>query len=110
MSHASFNIVTASKFLEDLRKYHPAVIPHVTEKSENRLHSFWQKNPKAMLMNSWKNAEQKLDYSHDNPLDERWNLAKSPEEYKWSSANFYLAGKDKYSILTHYIDFECGVA
>jgi putative transposase len=104
MPHASFNKFTASNFLKDLRKYHPAVVPYFTEKSENRSHRFWQEDPKAILMDSRKKVEQKLDYIHNNPLHERWNLAKSPEEYRWSSANFYLTGKDEFSILTHYMD------
>ena len=91
---------TSLKILE----HHPEVIPHFAEKSETRVHRFWQEDPKAILMDSKKKVEQKLDYIHNNPLHERWNLAKSPEEYKWSSANFYLTGKDEFGILTHYID------
>jgi len=42
MPHATINKLTASKFINDLRKYHPAVIPHFKEKSENKLHRYWQ--------------------------------------------------------------------
>jgi putative transposase len=55
-------------------------------------------------MDSKSKFEQKLDYIHNNPLHERWNLAKSPEEYKWSSADFYMTGKDEFGLLTHYMD------
>jgi hypothetical protein len=29
---------------------------------------------------------QKLDYIHNNPLQPKWQLAKAPEEYFYSSA------------------------
>lgn len=48
--------------------------------------------------------EQKLDYIHNNPLQEKWNLAKRPEEYTYSSAEYYEIGIDKRNILTHYLD------
>ena len=49
-------------------------------------------------------AEKKLDYIHLNPLQEKWNLAEYPEDYKWSSAGFYNSGIDDFGILTHYMD------
>jgi putative transposase len=104
MPHASFNKWTASQFLQDIRKNHPKVILYFEEQSEERNHRFWQTDPKAILMDSGKKFEQKLDYIHNNPLHERWNLTKSPEEYYWSSASFYMTGKDDFEILTHYLD------
>lgn len=53
-------------------------------------------------MDSRDKVEQKLDYIHLNPLQEHWNLASAPENYRWSSAKFYLTGKDEFEILTHY--------
>ena len=35
---------------------------------------------------------QKLDYVHNNPLQDHWRLAETPEDYPWSSARFYAAG------------------
>ena len=104
MPHASFNKWTASRFLKDIRINHPQVILYFEEKSDGRAHRFWQNDPKAILMDSRKKFEQKLDYIHNNPLHERWNLAITPEEYRWSSANFYRMDKDEFGILTHYMD------
>ena len=47
---------------------------------------------------------QKLNYSHNNPLQDHWKLADSPENYKWSSAKFYETGIDEFGFLTHYLD------
>ena len=33
--------------------------------------------------------EQKLTYTHNNPVQPHWSLAAAPEEYVWSSARFY---------------------
>jgi putative transposase len=37
-------------------------------------------------------------------MGEKWNLAKTPEDYKWSSAKFYQTGLDDFNLLTHYVD------
>ena len=36
---------------------------------------------------------QKLDYIHNNPLQDHWRLAETPEDYPWSSARFYVRGE-----------------
>ena len=46
----------------------------------------------------------KLEYIHNNPAKEKWNLCTYPEDYKWSSAKFYMTGKDEFNLLTHYKD------
>lgn len=47
---------------------------------------------------------QKLDYIHRNPMQEKWNLAATPEEYRYSSAKFYMSGIDEFQFLTHWQD------
>lgn len=37
--------------------------------------------------------QQKMDYIHQNPCQPQWKLVKSPEQYLWSTAAFYLDGK-----------------
>jgi REP element-mobilizing transposase RayT len=102
--HASFNKWTSSNFLKDLRIHHPEALPYFTEETLERNHRFWQRDPLAILMDTKKKFEQKLEYVHLNPLQEKWNLAKFPEEYKWSSARFYESGNDEFGILTHYME------
>jgi putative transposase len=46
--------------------------------------------------------EQKIKYSHNNPLQSHWNLVNEPKDYFWSSASFYETGKDDFGFLTHY--------
>jgi REP element-mobilizing transposase RayT len=102
MAHASFNKWTSSNFLKDLRANHPKVVSAFIEKTSERSHRFWQRDPLAILMDSRKKVEQKLNYIHVNPLQEKWSLAKLPEDYRWSSAKFYDSGEDEFGVLTHY--------
>ena len=102
--HASFNKWTSSYFLKDLRLNHPQVLPFFTEKAMDRNYRFWQRDALAVLMDSKEKFEQKLDYIHLNPLQQKWNLAKMPEDYPWSSAKYYMTGEDEHGILTHYLE------
>ena len=36
----------------------------------------------------------KLNYIHNNPLQERWSLCEKVEDYRFSSAKYYFTGKD----------------
>ncbi len=45
---------------------------------------------------------QKLNYIHNNPVQEKWQLALCPEEYEFSSAKFYETGIDDFGFLTHF--------
>lgn len=104
MPHASFNKWTSSQFLKDLRLNHPKLLPLFFEDTKERNHRFWQKDPLAILMDCRVKFEQKLEYIHLNPLQEHWSLSEYPEEYRWSSAEFYNSGKDDFNLLTHYMD------
>ena len=44
--------------------------------------------------------KQKVDYIHLNPVVA--GICKFPEEYKYSSASFYLKADTKWPFLTHY--------
>jgi putative transposase len=102
MPYASFNKFTSHQFLAHLRKTSPDAVTNYQEVSVERKHRFWQRDPLAICMDSKKKAEQKLDYIHLNPLQEKWSLAIKPEDYAWSSARFYETGVDEFGILTDY--------
>lgn len=104
MPHASFNKWTSSQFLKDLRLNYNQELPLFVERTIERNHRFWQRDPLAVLMDTKAKFEQKLDYIHLNPLQEHWMLAVTPEEYPWSSAKFYMTGEDDFGFLTHYED------
>lgn len=103
--HASFNKETAHYFVKDLKQNHPKVLDYFLEKTKERDFRIWQRDPMAILMDSKKKVEQKIDYIHNNPLGTKWNLVKRPEDYQWSSASFYLTGETKYSFITDYREY-----
>ena len=102
MPHASFNKFTAHQIISDLRKTNTNSLKQFEVNEEDRRYRVWQRDPLAVNMFSTKVIEQKLKYIHNNPLQEHWNLATSPEKYKWSSAKFYEIGVDDFNFITHY--------
>jgi putative transposase len=102
MPYASFNKHTSHQFLNHLRIESSTDISGYREITSERKHRFWQRDPLAIHMDYKTKAEQKLDYIHLNPLQEKWNLVKYPEDYPWSSARFYETGIDEFGILTDY--------
>lgn len=104
MPHASFNKFTSHQFLSDLLLHHPQVLPFFNVSDGERQFRFWQRDPLAILMDSTDKVRQKINYIHNNPLQERWDLATRPEEYAWSSAQFYETGEDKFGFLRDYRD------
>jgi len=102
--HASFNKATSHEMVKDLKLRHPQVLLYFKSRNDqrDRSHRIWQRDPLAILMDSQKKVEQKIDYIHDNPLQEKWNLAQYPEDYFWSSASFYSGDIDPFHFLTHY--------
>jgi REP-associated tyrosine transposase len=70
--------------------------------AKDRQYQFWERN--SLSIDLWSPAVfvQKLNYIHNNPLQEKWQLADVPENYKYSSAGFYERGVDEFGILTHH--------
>lgn len=53
----------------------------------------WEDGYDARDIFSTKFLQQKMDYIHHNPCRPQWKLVENPEDYLWSTAGFYLAGK-----------------
>ncbi|MEA5402410.1 hypothetical protein VB776_05765 [Arcicella sp. DC2W] len=104
MPHASFNKKVAHEIVKDLKLNHPKVLSYFEVNEKERQYRIWQRDPLAVLMNTRVKVQQKIEYIHLNPLQEKWNLTDRPENYRWSSAKFYETGEDEFGILTHYMD------
>lgn len=104
MPHASFNKKVAHEIVKDLKLNHPKVLPYFEVNEKERQYRIWQRDPLAILMNTRAKVQQKIEYIHLNPLQEKWNLSDRPEKYRWSSAKFYETGEDEFGILTHYMN------
>lgn len=53
----------------------------------------WEDGYDARDVFSKEFLEQKMEYIHYNPCQPQWSLVKTPEEYLWSTARFYLANQ-----------------
>ncbi|MCB0538192.1 MAG: hypothetical protein KDE33_11785 [Bacteroidetes bacterium] len=58
-----------------------------------------------MYIESKELFEQKMDYIHNNPLQEHWKLANEPKLYQYSSALFYEENIQRELIVKHYAYF-----
>ncbi|MBB6002109.1 transposase [Arcicella rosea] len=102
MPNASFMKYTGHRFLEDLSLNHPKVLSYFEVECTNRKYHFWQRNSLPIALYSPTVWQQKIDYIHNNPVVEKWNLADLPENYRYSSAKFYEHGIDEFGILSHW--------
>ena len=95
---------TSHQMLFDMKKNNSPRLIDYCVNAKDRRHQIWERNSLSVDLFSSEVLEQKLEYIHLNPLQEKWSLAKLPEDYLYSSAAFYELGKDHFNILTHYKD------
>jgi putative transposase len=65
----------------------------------------WQDRFDDVFIKSREMAATKIEYMHLNPLQAHWNLALRPEDYPYSSANYYETGSDGALPVVHYMDY-----
>ncbi|MFY0652640.1 MAG: transposase [Cyclobacteriaceae bacterium] len=76
-------------------------LPRYYVDAPNKTYEFWQRDSLAIELYSPEVIYQKLDYTHNNPLDERWNLVNNPIDYEFSSAAFYENEISPFRFLKH---------
>ena len=67
--------------------------------SNNTQYQFWQQHNHPIELNTNEVFDQRLDYIHNNPVQA--GLCNYPEEYKYSSASFYLKNEMNWDFLVH---------
>ena len=100
MVQQSFMKYTAQMMLKELRNNHPQLLEAFKVNAKDRMHQVWERNSLSVSLWSRKIFLQKLDYIHNNPV--RAGLCALPEEYKYSSASFYINADKRWNFLTHY--------
>jgi putative transposase len=63
------------------------------ERPEKQHHKVWEEGYNAKDIVSEAFLVQKMEYIHSNPCQAHWGLSATPEDYIWSSAQFYLTDK-----------------
>ena len=69
----------------------------------DRYIQIWERRPKWIKIDNTIILEQKIDYIHNNPLQQKWKLSELPENYQWSSASYYIKEDPRFSFITHYL-------
>ncbi len=93
---------TAQQIKFDLQKNHPQILEKFKVGVKDRYYQFWEHRPLSVALWSREVFEQKLAYIHRNPVHKKWQLAVLPEEYRYSSAKYYVLNQDDWGFITHY--------
>jgi REP element-mobilizing transposase RayT len=102
--NASFQKYTAIAILENVKNLSEYNLLNHKVDEYDREFRIWQRDPLATILDSGEMAEAKLNYIHNNPIQEHWSLVAKPEDYKYSSARYYETMENEWSFLKHYKD------
>ncbi len=72
--------------------------------AKDRRYQLWERNPHWFTLDNTETLLQKLNYIHNNPCHAKWLLADKPEDYKYSSARYYMLDDKEFDFLTSYKD------
>ena len=92
---------TAQQIKFYLQKNDQELLSKLYVDAKDRKYQVWERNAKSIEIENDLIFEQKLEYMHNNPLQEKWKLCINPIEYEFSSAKFYETGIDKFLIVTN---------
>ena len=95
---------TAQQIKFDLQKHNREWLKEFEVNAKDRQYQFWERNPLSVDLYTYEIFVQKLEFIHNNPVQDRWRLCEYPDGYKYSSARFYETGIDNWGFLTHYQD------
>lgn len=98
----TFVSYTAHQFKAHLLKtdQHSTLQQFVSSQNDRDYH-FWERRSLSKPIVSREMAFQKLEYIHLNPVRDKWDLAKNPEDYFYSSAAYYQNGDNNFPFLVH---------
>jgi len=89
---------TANKGFTDKNK--PDMLDTFKVNKYDRQYQIWKREPLSIELLNESMFKQKLEYIHYNPV--KAGLCNVPEEYHYSSAQFYLDGTNSFGMLMHY--------
>jgi REP element-mobilizing transposase RayT len=98
---SAFMKYTAQQLKHSLSKKDKAYLNEFKVDKYDRKYQFWKREALSIELISPAVFDQKLEYIHSNPVIA--GLCNFPEAYKYSSAEFYHSGTDRFGIITHYM-------
>ena len=95
---------TAQQIKFSLIKKDSVLLDDILVNAIDRRYQLWERNAFWFEIDNTVTLIQKLNYIHNNPLQEKWLLANCAENYFFSSAKFYLQEQLNFNFLVHYLD------
>ncbi len=95
---------TAKQILMELKVTDRHLYEKLKVNQSDRTLQVWERNSLSIDVYSEHIFLQKLDYIHNNPIQQKWNLVSYSEDYLYSSAAYYFREEDPFQIITHYQD------
>jgi len=96
----SFFRFTAQKIIIKLQNENSKLLNHFRSTQADRKYHIWERRPLGVELFSEKVLLQKLHYIHQNPVKAKF--VNNQEDYRYSSARYYLDGIDSFGMLSHY--------
>ncbi len=96
----AFMKYTAQQIKLELQKNDPELLEKYRVNKHDRKYQIWKRDSLSVELNTLKAFFRKLEYIHNNAVTA--GVCKYPEEYYFSSANFYENGKDPFNMITHF--------
>jgi hypothetical protein len=93
---------TSQQILKSLRNQESPLLTQLLVNESDRKYQVWERNSLSVELRNPKIFKQKLEYIHSNPV--KAGLCVLPEEYKYSSAEFYEKNVNRWDFLNHYED------
>lgn len=102
--YASFLKFTSHQFQKKIKAMNTDTYLIYNVEEITRKQRYWKRDTLAIKILSRDMLQQKLQYCHNNPLQEHWVLAKEPESYYWSSSYDYSNNFSRFTFLKHYFE------
>ena len=93
---------TARSILKFMQMNDDPMLQQLQVIASDRRQQVWERNSLSTDIWNEKLLLQKLNYIHNNPVQEKWKLAQFPSDYKYGSASFYETGIDEFKFVRHY--------
>jgi len=90
---------TSQQILKNLRTERSSMLPELCVLAEDRKYQIWERNSLHVPLWTPKVFDQKMEYIHMNPV--KAGLCSFAEDYKYSSAAFYLLNETMWNFITH---------
>jgi REP element-mobilizing transposase RayT len=91
---------TARSILRFMKMNDDPLLKQLKVNTRDRMYQVWERNSLSIDLHSENFFLQKINYIHYNPIKKGY--CQFPEQYPYSSADFYLTGNNTFDWLTHF--------